>query len=565
MRNRRGCPRCLAFVLLIALLFSAACSPSDPGGGDSGLGVQSAPLETAASQDAAAGAGNAPSDSKEGGTFVWVFEHDTDSLDPTFSTNDIGPKYLIGAPLVIRDPIKQEYVPYVAERWEISDDGLIYDFYLKEGVKFHDGSPCTASDWAWTFNRAIDPETSATLIAFMLEQLDHAEAVDDNHLRLYLKAPYYPFLENLTYSGWLTPLKQSYYEEMGPNQYTSHPIGIGPYKFVEWKKGEVIVLERNPDFAWGPDYGSGGPFNIERIEFRIIPEYATILSMLEAGQVDFARFAPKDLDLVRAMDDYEVYEAYFPGGKPMFTMDVSKPPFDDIRVRKAMNYAIDQQEFINIAALGHAVPMCGPASPGQIGYWPGIEDLCYEYDLDKAKALMAEAGWTLNDEGVLEKDGQTMDLELRTYTTLVKEAELAQQQLAKLGVRLSIRQDQEETLDIDWVVGNTQLAMGTFRWSEIDIWHMVFHSSSLGVLNVGNVNDPELDRLLALTRSTLDPTERQQYANEAQKRINEQAYTIPIYVLEDYFAVNKRLKEALWAPERALFFGLVLDNAYLEQ
>jgi len=178
---------------------------------------------------------------------------------------------------------------------------------------------------------------------------------------------------------------------------------------------------------------------------------------------------------------------------------------------------------------------------------------------------MSEAGWELNSDGVLEKDGEPMELELRVYNTLVKEAELAQKQLEKLGVKLSIRQDTEETLDIDWVVGNTQLAMGTFRWSEVDIWHMVFHSSSLGILNVGNVNDPVLDEKLALTRSTFDPVKRQEASCDAQLYMNEKAFTIPIYVLKDYWAVHKRLKDAVWAPERALFLGLVLDNAFLEE
>ncbi|MCU0514334.1 MAG: ABC transporter substrate-binding protein, partial [Anaerolineae bacterium] len=171
-------------------------------------------------------------------------------------TNGAGSISLIGATLVARDPQTDDLVPYLATGWTTSADGLVWDFALREDVIFHNGDPLTAADYAWTFNRWLNPETASPSVA-AVSAIIAAEAVDTYTLRLTLAIPFAPLLDNLTVA-YAQPLSRRAVEE-GGSGYGVQPVGVGPFRFKEWIPGERFVVERNPDYNWAPNFVHQGP------------------------------------------------------------------------------------------------------------------------------------------------------------------------------------------------------------------------------------------------------------------------------------------------------------------
>jgi peptide/nickel transport system substrate-binding protein len=492
-----------------------------------------------------------------GGTLVIASPYDFDTLDVHKTTSASHPLGLIGASLITKDPDTGEYIPYLAESWTVSPDGMTYEFKLRDGIKFHDGTPLTAEDYAWTFNRALAPDS---IIAGALRGLASAEAVDTHTLRLTMVFPSSVLLNTLSFFNYGQPLSKAYVEKMGAD-YGRNPMGVGPFKFKEWTAGEKLVLERNPDFNWGPPYAHQGAPYIETIEYRVLPEYATQLAGFEAGEVDYLTYVEsKDVKRVEEAGNQIFQYLEFGAGKAVF-MNTSKPPFDSLPVRQALNYAIDKEVVLKVATLGHGVALYGPISPSTDGYWPGVEYVGYHYNLEKAKALMQEAGYALNAKGVWEKDGQALEVNLLTYAFSVKDAELVQEQLQTFGITANIQQGEVTTVGEALRTGGFDLAISGFGWPDYGALFAMFHPSLIGAFNYGMVNDPELSRSLEIMATATDGAFVQQMADEAQRRIVEQAYTVPLYAFTNYIAMSSRIKDVkLWAYSAQI----LLFDAYIE-
>jgi len=463
----------------------------------------------------------------------------------------------IGATLVAKDA-KGEYLPYLAEGWEISDDGLTWDFTIKKGIKFHNGAPLTAQDYAWTFQRALD---EAKLIKPMIASISSAEALDDYTLRLNLKQPFFPLLNSLAYHA-LMPLSKAAVEEAG-EQYGRQPISVGPYKFKEWKTGEKIVLERNPDFNWGPPFAHQGPYYIDTVEFLIIPEYDTMIAGLEAGEIDYAKIDPLSVERIKGSGHFQVFEMVSQGMEPHLIINVSKPPFTDIRVRQAFNLAVDREALIQLVESGYGEVQYGPLSSSMSGYWPGVEEIGYKYDLARAKALMEEAGYRVGDDGMLEKDGEPLKVVVLAPANIpsqVKVAEVLKEQYKALGVEVEIQVLEYASMMDSVISGNFVAAVQGYTYPEADILVIWFHSS-FGP-NFPKAQDPELDKLLEASRTATDSATRQEALIEAQKYIIEQAYAVSLYAPKTFTVLSNRIKSATFSP----YYNLVwvrFNDAYV--
>jgi peptide/nickel transport system substrate-binding protein len=266
---------------------------------------------------------------------------------------------------------------------------------------------------------------------------------------------------------------------------------------------------------------------------------------------------------VRQTGLFTLYETLLPGTGPHLQFNNSKPPLDDARVRQALSTAIDRDVIVKVAMQGQAVAQYGPLSASTIGYWPGVEYVGYRYNLDKAKALMQEAGYTANAEGMLEKDGQPLKLTLKTIAgeeTWLRIAEILQEQFKALGADVQLEQQEAGSLVADEIGGNYELGMMQVGWSDADILYQLYHSSMIGALNLGQVNNPELDEMLTKTRVTLDPALRQQWVDDAQRYITEQALMAPLLSQVAYLAVNNRVEGELFSTTT---YELFLNDAYL--
>lgn len=274
------------FGTLLLGLALTGCAPQASGESPASTEAVAATEAIAATQ-APAAAGP-----KVGGNLVYGLWANPDTLDTQKTNFGVMDAVMsrVGASLVAMD-VNGKIIPYLAESWETSSDGLTWTFHLKQGVKFHNGDPVTAQDWVYTIQRMQDPATTSPT-AGMVEPITNVEAVDDNTLVMTLDKPFYPILDTLALSSYLGVLSKAAIDAAGTDYGTGEGgvVGAGPYRFKEWVQDEKIIIQRNPDFTWGPVYYEGcntGPYYIDTIEFRIIPDYATSLAALDSGDLDF--------------------------------------------------------------------------------------------------------------------------------------------------------------------------------------------------------------------------------------------------------------------------------------
>jgi peptide/nickel transport system substrate-binding protein len=547
----------LVIIFLVGLLLTA-CGLSGTWR-DEAVNQATVTIGNEQAQKEAAREGEAPTtnDSRVGGSLVIGVRDEPDTLDAHKTARSVASQImsLIGASLVDLDPAGN-VVPYLAERWETSADGLTWTFHLKQGITFHDGTPFTAQDYVYTIQRALNPETASPAAGALLGPVTAAKAVDDDTLVITLAKSFFPLLTNLTASGYLMPLSQAAVMA-GEDTYGRQPISVGPYRFKEWRTGEYIVLERNPDFNWGPAFAQKGPYYLETIEFRFLPDPATTLAVLEAGGIDVSTIAGKDVAVIQETGQFEIYAAPLAGASPMGVFNVKRPPFDDRRVRQAFNLAVNRTPLIQAAQQGHAQVQHGPISPAVPGYWPGIEEISYNYDLVQAKALLVEAGYQPNALGALEKEGQPLAFPL-LVSQFTTDAEVLSEQYQAIGADVSIEVMDSGSLFNRASTGDFQMMLISIEYPDADILYLLYHSH--GSLPIG-LADAELDQILDRTRSTIDPAQRQEWVNQAQARIVKQAYMLPLYAPTIYTAVNRRVKDIITRPDGSFIFS----NAYIER
>ena len=501
--------------------------------------------------------------SKVGGTLVYAIAAEPDTLDPAKTGAAVSDIVMntTGCSLVAVD-VDGNVVPYVAKDWNVSEDGLTYTFSLRDDVKYHNGKSVTAHDFAFEYLRALDPQTASPSTGPSLGDVESITALDDYTLEIKLASPNFPFLFSISDPGYMQPVKQEDFEAMGEVNFGRTPIGCGPYKLVSWETGNKITVERNPDFNWGPAkaWRNTGPWYIEHIEFRIIPEVATMAAGLEAGEIHLAGITQSDKDYLSTLDIINIEGALQPGLRPYVAINTSHVPFDDINVRKAFNLALDREAAVQVLAKGDGEVQYGPLSPAQIGYWDGVKEIGYGYDPEQAAAYMETAGYTRDAEGFWGKEGERLSLKLYTLPidTWIKAAELVQQQYNEFGIELTIQQEEQGVAIPIILGGEYDITMFGMTYPEADILWLMFHSSQIGGFNYAFVNNPELDEILDRTRTEIDPAARQQAVDEAQKLIVEQAYTIPLYAPINYTAINSKVKDYLFTNLR----GLDLDSAY---
>lgn len=533
---RRGHP--VVTWLLIAILLLTACTPTSS--------IPSSRSATSAAQD----------------RLIFGVAEEPDTLDPHKTTAAIASDIMswIGASLVAIDP-QGKVVPYLAERWEASADGLVWTFYLKDDVHFHDGTPFTAQDYVYTFERARTPETASPVAGSLLGSVQTIGAPDDRTLVLTLGEPFFPLLTNLAASGYLMPLQKKAVEA-GEVEHGRSPVSVGPYRVQSWNTGESIVLERNPDFTWGPAFLAAGAPKIQVIEYRFLPDPATRLAALETGEIDISTVDGKDSDLIRQNEQFELFEAPLPGASPMGAINASAPPFDDVRVRHAFSLAVNRRALIQAVQQGHATPQWGPISASVLGYWSGVEQEGDGFDLDAAKRLLDEADYTLDTRGMRQKAGEPLHISLSTPSDFVRDAEMLKEQWTALGAEVTIDLLEQSNLAFDRIVQKDyQFILISIIYSEADILYLLYHSSK-GALPLGShLADPELDQLLDRTRTTVDVAQRQEWVNQVQARIVEQAFMLPLYTPILYTAVNRRIQGVEIGVNGVLFY----ENAYFAQ
>ncbi|PLX81299.1 MAG: peptide-binding protein [Desulfuromonas sp.] len=434
----------------------------------------------------------------------------------------------------------------LAESWEISPDNLTFTFHLRRGISWHDGQPFTSADALFTYQLYIDPKTP-TAYAERYRQVARAEAPDPYTFVVHYDQPLAPAL-----ISWSIPIHPKHLLEgvdVTKSPLSRSPIGTGPYRFVEWKAGEKIVLESNKD------YYEGEPF-IRRVVYRIIPDQATMFLELQSGGIDHMGLNPIQFSTQTATPNFRRNFNKFRYPAFAYTYlgyNQRRPMFQDKRVRQALTHAINKQELVDGVLLGLGQEANGPYKPGT---WPFNETVKrYPHDPQKAKKLLADAGWEDHDgDGILDKDGKPLAFTIVTNQgneQRIKCGEILQQRFREIGVVVKLRV-------IEWAsflkefINPGDFDATILGWtvpSDPDSYN-VWHSSKTGVgqLNFINFKNPEVDELLEKGRRTLDQAKRKQYYDRFQEILaEEQPYTF-LYVPDSLPVVAKRFHGIEEAP-----------------
>jgi len=408
------------------------------------------------------------------------------------------------------------FVANAAERWELSDDGLSYTFWLRDDVLFHNGDLMTASDVVFTFEQAM----VSPFVAAPLDAIASVTAVDDLTVRFDLHDPFAPFLLSLS-SIWI--VNEAVITEQGEDA-GRHPIGSGPYIFVEHQPGRSVYLTRFDDYF-------GDPAIIRDVELMVILSPATLSIAVEAGDIDLATSVPPgDFARLAALDGLQI--TYLETNSINFaTINTHLAPFDDVRVREAIARSIDREGMITMVADGYGRAATSFLNSLTFGYDPGAA--AFPRDLDRARELLVEAGFpdgftttimTIGGGGIFESIAQVM-----------------QANLAEIGITANIELlDQavaiNNLLTLNYEIGLLAIALPL----DADAWDTFFATG--GGLNMSGLSDPEVDAWFAEGRSTVDESRRLEIYANIQARVNEQVPIIPLYFPISAYIHNANLQ-----------------------
>lgn len=358
----------------------------------------------------------------------------------------------------------------LAHHWEVSEDGLTYTFYLKEGVVFHDGTPFNASAVKWNIE-AIAGGVSSYLVAAVHE----VEIVDDYTVQLHLHHPFPNLLYNLStsYAGIISPTA---YEELGDAYGSRTVVGTGPFLLKEWIRGDRVILEAFDEYDWGPSWleNQKRPY-YDEVVFKILPEATTQVMELEAGEVHMLTATPPPLaERLKTNENIRVETG--PDRNIIYIgMNVKHPELEDINVRKAINYAIDRESIVEFIFDGYGLPAYHYLIPTLESHH--VESPYY-YNPEYARELLVEAGYELGDDGIVVRDGEPLHFVLwvETITTRRQIAEVAQQQLREIGIDVSIEQFDPAGYKAAFDTEEQELFVRLYSWDNADILEWFFHS-----------------------------------------------------------------------------------------
>ena len=417
-------------------------------------------------------------------------------------------------------------VPALAVKWE-HPDLLTWRFYLRKGVKFHNGNAFNAADVKFSFERLSNPEVSE--FTNTGKQIESVTVVDDYTVDIRTKQPI-PWFANNMHQVFIMDKEST--ESRDDGDVMVKPIGTGAYKFVEWVKGSYIKMEANED------YWEGAP-PVSKVEIRPITESSTRFAALVSGQVDIVTGVPVELfDKVVKNPKLEVVSR--PARRSIFLGLSNKPgtPPADIRVRKAMYMAINEDEIIEKIMRGHATPAAQIPDPPTIGYNPDIKRL--PYDPDMAKKLLKEAGYENGFDITLTGPNDR-------YVQDAKIAEAVARYLAKVGIRAKLDVKPKSVFFPEVTKGILEFYLigwfdGTFDMGRtyFKLAHSRDEEKGFGVFNGAAFSDPEVDKLLQSTADIVDPAERKATLQKLNKLATaDKIAWIPLHYQEDLYAIQK--------------------------
>jgi peptide/nickel transport system substrate-binding protein len=505
-----------------AVVLVEACGPSPTSGGLVPTAGAPGPVNAAPPTTQPAAAPTQPVAAKptqptaaagqaqRGGTLRIGLDVDADTLDPRLTKVTSGYRIKEAAfnGLVAIGP-DYSPVPDLAEKWDNPDEKT-WVFHLRQGVKFHDGSDLTASDVKYTYESVLDPTFNSPFRSFYLS-VDKVDATDNNTVTFTLKEPFAPFLSYMDLG--IVPQAAA-----SKPDFSTKPIGTGPFKVDTWNTGDSIDLSPFDAFY-------AGRANLDRLRVKVVPDNSARVVALESGDLDFVQSPLSPQDVAREQSAAKLRVDRTPAaGYTYVNLNTADPILADKNVRQALAHLVNKQQIIDTIYKGIGKPANGPIVPGMWAYSADIPS--YDFSPDKAKQLLEDAGWKAGADGVRTKDGQKLSLVVRTHSEDPDRKQLIQvlqSEFQNVGIEATTNTVEFPALFQDVQDGKYQVSVigwlnlqdpdrATFRQFTID-----------GSANYGKYRNDQVDSLLKQARTTLDQTKAKTLYTDAVKQIVDDA------------------------------------------
>lgn len=484
-----------------------------------------------------------PIASKEGNSIVIAIKDNLISMDP-HDTNDtlsgsIQSTMLEGLVGFDKD---MKMIPVLAESYEASEDAKVFTFKLREGITFHDGTPFNAEAVKVNIDRVANPDNRLKRYS-MFENVETTEVVDEYTVKVTLKEPFGAMLNNFAHPA-ARMVSPKAIEEYGKD-ISMHPVGTGAFKFVEWEHSDHLIVAKNPD------YWQEGLPKVDQITFKPVPENGARIAMLQTGEADFIYPVPTDqAELINGKDGVVVENRPSIVAR-YITMNTTKKPFDDVKVRQAINYAINKEAFLKVVYSGYGSEMDSIIPQGLQFY---SKQTPYSYDLEKAKQLLAEAGY---------ENGFETTIWGANNSDAIKAMEFIQQQLSLVGIKVNVVPMESGTLtDKIWSVQTAEEA-------EVELYYGGWSSSTgdadWGIrpllagdsippksYNVAYYQNETADEFIKAALQTADPEKRSAAYAEVQEVIWEDAPWVFLGVEDTMAGMKNYLKGVYLLPDGAM-------------
>lgn len=463
---------------------------------------------------------------QESGLVIVGINADAQSLDPVL-TNDATTIRIIRNiydPLFFRDR-NNVLQPELVESYEW-DKGLVWTIKLREGVEFHNGEPFNAEAVKFTLDYILDEENNALTIT-LIDRIAQVDVVDDYTVQITTTEPFPTLLENLA-EVFMAPPKLV--EERGMEYLTNNPVGTGAFMFESWRRGERLILAKNPN------YFKGEP-QIDRVEFRVLPDVNSRVAALLAGEVDIIPDVPPQM--VDVVDNSGIATVKKVEGRRIVFValdTINEGPLQDVRVRQAINYAVDVPELIETILEGNGTQLRGPLLSINNHFDPTLDP--YPYDPERALQLLEEAGYS---EGELKLTLHTPD------GRYLKDREFAEgiaAQLARIGVEIQVNTHEWGTY-LDLITGQKAGDMHVLGRSDRELDGGIMYAWFKTGATYVTFSDPEIDSLLDQSVGVVDPEVREETFNQLQQRIHDAAPWIFLWGQHDLYGVSNRVD---WEP-----------------
>jgi len=431
--------------------------------------------------------------------------------------------------LLDRDAKTFKPKPMLAESWRIVND-TTWEFKLRRGVRFHNGEPFTAASVKATLDYALDPASkSHYATAAYWGPLKEVQVVDDHTVRFVTAKPWPNLIDHASLTNLLImPAKAL--KELGPQKLAQQPIGTGPFRFVEWKRDERLVLERNPDY-WQ------GPADVSRVTFRFIPEFSARMAALLSGEIDIMKDVPPHAAEAVDRSGRAKVRATVSSRINYLALVTLKPgPMQDVRARRAMNHAVNVDELIQQVLRGRATRMCGPLAAANVDYAPVA---CYAYDPARAQALFKEAGI----------DPARLQLKLDTpsgrYPLDKDVSQAIAVQLQRLGIKVDVVVNEWGT-HLDKIKNRNTGDLFFLGWGPAlngqgTIQPLFLHDQTYASYG----NNKTVDEKVAHAVTVMDAKGRAEAYAELQKLLHDEAPWVFLWQQHDLYGVASHVE---WSP-----------------